>query len=122
MFLDIENEMLREHYDRETTTQGGPLLKIDGVQAVWSNWEFESVGPTSHLLGGVSSQKDNRLWIGQWMHIDFPNATHTPDDHTIEFEWPNEDFTGKETNFQRPKVDSFFENPEKTFPLCSYRS
>lgn len=97
--MDIENEMLREHYDRETTTQGGPLLKIDGVQAVWSNWEFESVGPTSHLLGGVSSQKDNRLWIGQWMHIDFPNATHTPDDHTIEFEWPKEDFTGKETNF-----------------------
>ena len=97
--MDIENEMLREHYDRETTTQGGPLLKIDGVQAVWSNWEFESVGPTSHLLGGVSSQKDNRLWIGQWMHIDFPNATHTPDDHTIEFEWPEEDFTGKETNF-----------------------
>ena len=97
--MDIENEMLREHYDRETATQGGPLLKIDGVQAVWSNWEFESVGPTSHLLGGVSSQKDNRLWIGQWMHIDFPNATHTPDDHTIEFEWPKEDFTGKETNF-----------------------
>ena len=97
--MDIENEMLREHYERETTTQGGPLLKIDGVQAVWSNWEFESVGPTSHLLGGVSSQKDNRLWIGQWMHIDFPNATHTPDDHTIEFEWPKEDFTGKETNF-----------------------
>ena len=97
--MDIENEMLKEHYDRETTTQGGPLLKIDGVQAVWSNWEFESVGPTSHLLGGVSSQKDNRLWIGQWMHIDFPNATHTPDDHTIEFEWPKEDFTGKETNF-----------------------
>ena len=74
-------------------------MEIDGVQAVWSNWEFESVGPTSHLIGGVSSQKDNRLWIGQWMHIEFPNATHTPGNHTLKFEWPDEDFTGKETNF-----------------------
>lgn len=96
---EIEDELLREHYDRDTTTQGGPTLEIDGVQAVWSNWEFESVGPTSHLIGGVSSQKDNRLWIGQWMHIEFPNATHTPDNHTLKFEWPDEDFKGKETSF-----------------------
>ena len=97
---EIEDEITREHYDRQTTTQGGPTLEIDGVQAVWSNWEFESVGPTSHLIGGVSSQKDNRLWIGQWMHVEFPNATHTPGNHTLKFEWPDEDFTGKETNFQ----------------------
>ena len=95
----IENEIMREHYERDIVTKGGPTLEIDGVQAVWSNWEFESVGPTSHLIGGVSSQKDNRLWIGQWMHIDFPNATHTPGNHTLKFEWPDEDFTGKETNF-----------------------
>ena len=95
----IENEIIREHYDRETTTQGGPLLEINGVQAVWSNWEFESVGPTSHLLGGVSSQNDNRLWIGQWMHIEFPNATHTSGNHTLKFEWADEDFKGKETSF-----------------------
>ena len=96
---EIEDEIAREHYNQETTTQGGPTLEIDGVQAVWSNWEFESVGPTSHLIGGVSSQKDNRLWIGQWMHIEFPNATHTPDNHTLKFEWPDEDFKGKETSF-----------------------
>ena len=96
---EIEDEITREHYDRQTTTQGGPTLEINGVQAVWSNWEFESVGPTSHLIGGVSSQKDNRLWIGQWMHVEFPNATHTPGNHTLKFEWPDEDFTGKETNF-----------------------
>ena len=96
---EIEDEITREHYDRQTTTQGGPTLEINGVQAVWSNWEFESVGPTSHLLGGVSSQTDNRLWIGQWMHVEFPNATHTPGNHTLKFEWPDEDFTGKETNF-----------------------
>ena len=96
---EIEDELLREHYDRDTTTQGGPTLEIDGVQAVWSNWEFESVGPTSHLIGGVSSQKDNRLWIGQWMHVEFPNATHTPENHTLKFEWPDEDFKGKETSF-----------------------
>ena len=96
---EIEDEIAREHYNQETTTQGGPTLEIDGVQAVWSNWEFESVGPTSHLIGGVSSQKDNRLWIGQWMHIEFPNATHTPDNHTLKFVWPDEDFKGKETSF-----------------------
>jgi len=96
---EIEDEITREHYDRQTTTQGGPTLEINGVQAVWSNWEFESVGPTSHLLGGVSSQTDNRLWIGQWMHVEFPNATHTPGNHTLKFEWTDEDFTGKETNF-----------------------
>ena len=95
----IENEMLRDHYEKDVTTKGGPLLEIDGVQAVWSNWEFESVGPTSHLIGGLSSNKDARHWIGQWMHIEFPNATHTPGNHTIKFEWPDEDFKGKETNF-----------------------
>ena len=95
----IENEMLRDHYEKDVTTEGGPVLEIDGVQAVWSNWEFESVGPTSHLIGGLSSNKDARLWIGQWMHIEFPNAIHTPGNHTIKFEWPGEDFKGKETNF-----------------------
>ena len=95
----IEHEMTRDHYDRQVTTDGGPTLTIDGVQAVWSNWEFESVGPTSHLIGGVNSQKDNRLWIGQWMHVTFPNTTHTPGNHTMTFEWPDEDFTGKETSF-----------------------
>ena len=95
----IEEEIHREHYDRQVTTEGGPILTIDGVQAVWTNWEFESVGPTSHLLGGVASQNDNRLWIGQWMHIEFPNATHTPGNHTLNFEWADEDFKGKETSF-----------------------
>ena len=96
---DIEYEITKEHYHRETTINGGPLLEINGVQAVWSNWELESVGPTSHLLGGVSSQNDNRLWIGQWMHIEFPNATHTSGNHTLKFEWADEDFKGKETSF-----------------------
>jgi len=95
----IEHEMLRDHYERDVAIDGGPILKIDGVQAVWSDWEFESVGPTSHLIGGISAQKDNRLWIGQWMHLSFPNTTHTPDNHTITFAWPDEDFTGKETSF-----------------------
>ena len=95
----IEHEMTRDHYDRQVTAEAGPTLTIDGVQAVWSNWEFESVGPTSHLIGGLSSNKDARLWIGQWMHIEFPNATHTPENHTLVFEWPDEDFKGKETNF-----------------------
>ncbi len=95
----IEHEMMRDHYERQVITEGGPTLTIDGVQAVWSNWQFESVGPTSHLLGGVSSHKDNRLWIGQWMHVSFPNATHTVGNHTITFEWSDEDFTGRETSF-----------------------
>jgi len=95
----IEHEMMRDHYERQVITEGGPTLTIDGVQAVWSNWQFESVGPTSHLLGGVSSHKDNRLWIGQWMHVSFPNATHTAGNHTITFEWSDEDFSGKETSF-----------------------
>jgi len=95
----IEHEMMKDHYDRQVTTEGGPTLTIDGVQAVWSNWEFESVGPTTHLIGGVNSHKDNRLWIGQWMHVTFPNTTHTPGNHTMTFEWADEDFTGKDTNF-----------------------
>ena len=95
----IENEMLLDHYERDVTTDAGPTLEIDGVQAVWADWEFESVGPTSHLIGGLSSNKDARLWIGQWMHIDFPNAPHTSGNHTLKFEWPDEDFKGKETNF-----------------------
>ena len=94
----IENEIMRDHYEMDRLTDGGPILEIDGVQAVWSNWEFESVGPTSSLLGDTSDQ-DNRLWIGQRMHIDFPNLTHTPGEHTIKFEWPDENFTGQETDF-----------------------
>ena len=96
----IEHEMTRDHYDRQVTAEGGPTLTIDGVQAVWSNWEFESVGPTSHLFGGVNSHKDDRLWIGQWMHVTFPNTTHTPGNHTMTFEWSDEDFAGKETSFR----------------------
>ena len=94
----IENEIMRDHYEMDRLTDGGPTLEIDGVQAVWSNWEFESVGPTSSLLSD-SSDQDNRLWIGQRMHIDFPNLTHTPGEHTIKFEWPDENFTGQETDF-----------------------
>ena len=33
------------------------------------------------------------------MHIDFPNLTHTPGEHTIKFDWPDENFTGQETDF-----------------------
>ena len=94
----IENEIMRDHYEMDRLTDGGPTLEIDGVQAVWSNWEFESVGPTSSLLSD-SSDQDNRLWIGQRMHIDFPNLTHTPGEHTIKFDWPDENFTGQETDF-----------------------
>ena len=47
----------------------------------------------------TSDNSDDRLWIGQWMHVSFPNSSHTPGNHTLTFEWPDEDFKGKETNF-----------------------
>jgi len=96
----IQREMLEEHYDEpEQIISEGPTLAINGINAVWDNWEFESVGPTSSLLGSFSDKSDNRLWIGQWMHVSFPNSSHTVGNHTMEFVWPNEDFKGKETNF-----------------------
>jgi len=96
----IQHEMLKDHYDKpKEIVSEGPTLSINGINAQWDNWEFESVGPTSSLLGSFSDKSDKRLWIGQWMHVTFPNSTHTPGDHTMEFEWADEDFKGKETNF-----------------------
>ena len=96
----IQREMLEEHYDEpEQIISEGPTLAINGINGVWDDWEFESVGPTSSLLGSFSDKSDNRLWIGQWMHVSFPNSSHTVGNHTMEFVWPNEDFKGKETNF-----------------------
>jgi len=95
----IQNEMLYNHYEPKVITSGGPSLTINGIEAQWENWEFESVGPTSSLLGSFSDKSDKRLWIGQWMHVTFPNSTHTLGNHTMTFEWPDEDFKGKETNF-----------------------
>ena len=96
----IQHEMLKDHYDKpEEIVSEGPILSINGINAQWENWEFESVGPTSSLLGTFSDKSDKRLWIGQWMHVTFPNSTHTLGNHTMTFEWPDEDFKGKETNF-----------------------
>jgi len=95
----IQHEMLKDHYEPREITSGGPSLTINGIEAQWENWKFESVGPTSSLLGSFSDKSDKRLWIGQWMHVTFPNSTHTLGDHTMKFEWPDEDFKGKETNF-----------------------
>ena len=96
----IQREMFEEHYDEpEQIISEGPTLAINGINGVWDDWEFESVGPTSSLLGSFSDKSDNRLWIGQRMHVSFPNSSHTVGNHTMEFVWPNEDFKGKETNF-----------------------
>ena len=96
----IQHEMLKDHYDKpKEIVSEGPTLSINGINAQWDNWEFESVGPTSSLLGSFSDKSDKRLWIGQWMHVSFPNSTHTLGNHTMTFEWPDEDFKGKETNF-----------------------
>jgi len=96
----IQHEMLKDHYDKpEEIVSEGPIFSINGINAQWENWEFESVGPTSSLLGTFSDKSDKRLWIGQWMHVTFPNSTHTLGNHTMTFEWPDEDFKGKETNF-----------------------
>ena len=96
----IQREMLEEHYDEpEQMISEGPTLVINGINGVWDDWEFESVGPTSSLLGSFSDKSDNRLWIGQWMYVSFPNSSHTLGNHTMEFVWPNEDFKGKETSF-----------------------
>ena len=96
----IQHEILNDHYEQpDQIASDGPILAINGVNAVWDNWEFESVGPTSNLLGTFSDGSDGRLWIGQWMHVSFPNSSHVPGNHTLTFEWPDEDFKGKETNF-----------------------
>ena len=96
----IQREMFEEYYNEpEHIVSEGPTLSINGISAQWHDWEFESVGPTSSLLGSFSDKSDKRLWIGQWMHVTFPNSTHNLGNHTMKFEWPNEDFKGKETNF-----------------------
>ena len=96
----IHHEMLNDNYNHaEEVIPDGPVLKINGINAVWDDWEFESVGPTSSLLGSFSDKSNDRLWIGQWMHVSFPNSSHTLGSHTLTFEWPDEDFKGKETNF-----------------------
>ena len=96
----IHHEMLNDHYNQpEEVVSDGPILAINGINAVWDDWEFESVGPTSSLIGSFSDNSDDRLWIGQWMHVSFPNSSHTPGNHSLTFEWPDEDFKGKETNF-----------------------
>ncbi len=99
----IQDEVNVDHYYEDEqvdlNNQGGPVLTVDGVQAVWNNWHFESVGPSSSLLGPISGNSEERLWIGQWMNIRFPNLTHSPAEHTLQFEWNDEDFSGKDTNF-----------------------
>ncbi len=96
----IHHEMLNDRYNQpENIAPEGPTLMINGIHAEWDYWEFESVGPTSSLLGSFSDKSEDRLWIGQWMHVSFPNSSHTPGNHSIVFEWPDEDFKGKETNF-----------------------
>ena len=96
----IQHEIFEDYYDEpEEIVSEGPTLSINGINAQWKDWEFESVGPTSNLLGSFSDKSDKRLWIGQWMHVTFPNSSHTPGNHTMKFEWPDEDFKGKETNF-----------------------
>ena len=96
----IHHEIFNDHYDKsEEIVSEGPKLSINGIDAQWDDWEFEGVGPTSNLLGSFSDKSDKRLWIGQWMHVNFPNSSHTLGNHTMEFEWPDEDFKGKETNF-----------------------
>ena len=99
---NIGHELEREHYEEDPinlSNQGGPDLTIDGVQAVWTHWDFESVGPAANLLGSISGNSDNRLWIGQWMHVRFPNLLHTSGEHTVHFEWADEDFSGGDTRF-----------------------
>ena len=98
----LEHESEREYYhhdDEQLVDYDGPTLTIDNVQAVFTDWSFESVGPSSSLLGSLSGNNQERLWIGQWMHATFPNLTHTPKEYTFYFDWPDEDFTGKKTNF-----------------------
>ena len=74
----IHHEMLNDHYNQpEEVVSDGPILAINGINAVWDDWEFESVGPTSSLIGSFSDNSDDRLWIGQWMHVSFPNSSHT---------------------------------------------
>ena len=51
----IHHEMLNDNYNHaEEVIPDGPVLKINGINAVWDDWEFESVGPTSSLLGSFS--------------------------------------------------------------------
>ena len=47
-----DHEMLNDQYNQpEEVVSDGPILTINGINAVWDDWEFESVGPTSSLLG-----------------------------------------------------------------------
>ena len=88
----IHHEMLNDRYNQpEDIAPEGPTLMINGIHAEWDYWEFESVGPTSSLLGSFSDKSEDRLWIGQWMHVSFPNSSHTPGNHSIVFEWPDEE-------------------------------
>ena len=99
---NIGEELDRDYYEEDPvdlTNQDGPIFTIDDVQAVWSGWHFESVGPSSSLLGSITGNNNDRLWIGQWMDVSFPNLTHTSGEHTVYFEWPDEDFSGKDTHF-----------------------
>ena len=98
----LENESNIEHYyenHNEEVSLNIPTIRVDDVQAVFTDWHFESVGPSSSLLGPLSGNDQERLWIGQWLHVTFPNLTHTAKEYTVYFDWPEEDFTGKETNF-----------------------
>ena len=99
---NIGEELDRDSYEEDPvdlTNQDGPIFTIDDVQAVWRGWHFESVGPSSSLLGSITGNNNDRLWIGQWMDVSFPNLTHTSGEHTVYFEWPDEDFSGKDTHF-----------------------
>ncbi len=96
---DSHSDYYHEDDDADDFNFNVPIVTINGVQAVFTDWNFESVGPSSSLLGPLSGNGQERLWIGQWMHVVFPNLTHTPREYTIYFDWPDENFTGKETNF-----------------------
>ena len=98
----LEHESNIEHYHEnhnEAVSLNIPTIRVDDVQAVFTDWHFESVGPSSSLLGSLSGNDQERLWIGQWLHVTFPNLTHTAKEYTVYFDWPEEDFTGKETSF-----------------------
>ena len=96
----ISDESRRDYYhDEQEVDFEGPTLTINDVQAVYEGWSFESVGPSSSLLGPLSGNNQERLWIGQWMNVRFPNLTHTPEEYTVYFDWTDEEFAGKEINF-----------------------
>ena len=56
----IQHEMFEDYYEEpEEIVSDGPTLSINGINAQWENWEFESVGPTSNLLGSFSDRCEN---------------------------------------------------------------